>query len=262
MKNILITSLFSMLMFSTMAQIIETPSNSILTVKSGITIPDTSAYRINGAAILKLKSSTNLFLGLNVGNMIAAGQNNVFLGSNSNGTLPTITNSVAIGTNAKVAINDAIILGDTVNTNIKVGIGTAWPKYRLDVKGIVNMRVAFNSPSIKINDRDFLALDSEGKFLVTNFKIKYDDQKDWSDKVFDENYKLMDIVDVMKFAKENKHLPNIPSAKQVVESGVEINQIVSKLLEKIEELTIYNAKQSEEISELKKRMVLWESNKK
>ncbi len=262
MKNILLISMFSMLIFSTMAQIIETPSNSILTVKSGITIPDTSAYRINGAAILRLKNSTSIHVGVNVGNTITTGQNNVLLGNNTNGTLSTITNSVAIGTNAKVAINDAIILGDTVNTNIKVGIGTAWPKYRLDVKGVVNMRVGFNSSSLKINDRDFLALDSEGKFLVTNFKIKYDDQKEWSDKVFEENYKLMDIGEVMKFAKENKRLPNIPSAKEVVESGVEINQIVAKLLEKIEELTIYNANQAEEVKELKKRMVLLESNQK
>jgi hypothetical protein len=254
MKNIILTSLFSMLMFSTMAQIIETPANSILTVKSGITIPDTSAYRINGGAILRLKSSSNLLLGLNVGNTVTTGQNNVFLGSNSNGTLPSITNSVAIGTNAKVAINDAIILGDTINANIKVGIGTASPKYRLDVKGVVNMRVGFNSPSLKINDRDFLALDSEGKFLVSNFKIKYDDQKEWSDKVFESDYKLAPIEEVMKFAKENKRLPNIPSAKEVVENGVEINLIVAKLLEKVEELTIYNAKQAEEIKLLKGKM--------
>ena len=254
MKYFFFFSLLLITVLTSRAQIIETPSNSLLTITSGITIPDTSSYRINGASILKLKNSTNLLLGMNAGNSIVTGQNNIFLGSNSNVTNSAITNSVAIGSNAKVAVNNAIILGDTANTNIRVGIGTAAPAYRLDVKGVINMRIGFNSPSLKINDRDFLALDSEGKFLVSSFKIKYENQSEWSDKVFESNYRLAPIEEVIEFAKKNKRLPDIPSATEVVEKGVEINQIVAKLLEKVEELTIYSAKQSEEIKTLKMRL--------
>ncbi|WP_428657531.1 hypothetical protein [Runella sp.] len=258
MKKLTILPFFLIIIAYAQAQIIETPANSILTVKSGITIPDTSSYRINGSSILKIKNMSNILLGFSSGNTIVTGQNNIFLGSNSNSTASAITNSVAIGTNAKVAINNAIILGDTANAGIKVGIGTAAPAYRLDVKGVVNMRIGFNSPSLKINGRDFLGLDSEGKFLVSNFKIKYDNQNQWSDRVFESGYKLAPIEEVMKFANENKRLPDVPSAKEVVENGVEINMIVAKLLEKVEELTIYSAKQSEEISELKKRLSILE----
>ncbi|WP_147277211.1 hypothetical protein [Runella aurantiaca] len=254
MKFYFFSTLFSLILFSTVAQIIETPANSILTVKSGITIPDTSSYRINGAAILKLKNSSNILLGLNSGNTILTGQNNVLLGSNSNGTTSAITNSVAIGSNAKVAINNAIILGDTANNAIKVGIGTASPAYRLDVKGVVNMRIGLNSPSLKINGRDFLALDSEGSFLVSNFRIKYDHPNQWSDKVFEKSYPLAPIEEVMAFAIKNRHLPNIPSAQEIVDKGIDINTIISKLLEKVEELTIYTAKQNEEMQALRKRL--------
>lgn len=253
MKCLPLFSLFFIAAFTGMAQTIETP-NSILTLKSGITIPDTGSYRINGLPILKVKNTSNVLLGFNSGNAIVTGQNNVFLGSNSNGTTAAITNSVAIGTNAKVAKNNAIILGDTANTSIKVGIGTASPAYPLDVRGVVNMRVGYNSPSLKINDRDFLGLDSEGKFLVSNFKIKYDSPNEWSDKVFEKEYKLTPIEEVMDFAKKNKRLPNLPSAGEVVAQGVEINVVLSKFLEKIEELTIYSAKQNQEIQELRKRL--------
>ncbi|RYX89106.1 hypothetical protein EON78_07355 [bacterium] len=122
------------------------------------------------------------------------------------------------------------------------------------VKGVVNMRIAFNSPSLKVNDRDFLGLDSEGEFLVSNFRIKYNHQLDWSDKVFENTYQLLPIEEVMKFAKENKRLPNIPSAKEVVEKGVEMNTIIAKLLEKIEELTIYTANQATELDNLKRKI--------
>lgn len=254
MKTFTVFLFLAIIVFHAQAQIIETPANSILTVKSGITIPDTGSYRINGLSILKVKNSNNLLLGFNSGNTVVTGQYNVFLGINSNSTASAITNSVAIGTNAKVAINNAIILGDTANSTIKVGIGTASPAYRLDVKGVVNMRIGFNSPSLKINGRDFLGLDSEGNFLVSNFKIRYDSQNQWSDRVFESGYQPAPIEEVIKFANENKRLPDIPSAKEVVENGVEINVIVAKLLEKVEELTIYSAKQSQEISELKKRL--------
>ncbi|RYU95210.1 hypothetical protein [Emticicia agri] len=264
MKNIIVLTLFILSVTNTMAQIIETPANSILAVKSGITIPDTSSYRINGSSILKTKNTSNVILGFNAANTIITGQNNVFLGSNSNGTTSAISNSVAVGVNAKVAINNAIVLGDTANTNIKVGIGTAAPRYPLDVKGVVNMRIGLNSPSLKINDREFLALDADGSFLLSDFRIKYNHEREWSDKVFESNYQLMPIGEVMNFARVHKRLPNVPSAKEVVEKGVEMNTIIAKLLEKVEELTIYTANQAEEISLLKGKLAALEdkSNKK
>ena len=160
--------------------------------------------------------------------------------------------ATAIGYNAKVSVNDALVLGDT--TLVKVGIGMSNPQYRLDVKGVFNMRVAYNAPSMKINDKNFLELDDEGLFVLNEFKIKYDNEGLWSDKVFEKNYPLMSLKEVSNFIDKNQHLPNIASAKEVVDEGVSMNEMVSKLLEKIEELTLYTIQQQKEIDELKENM--------
>ncbi|MCP9747394.1 hypothetical protein [Lacihabitans sp. CS3-21] len=157
----------------------------------------------------------------------------------------------ALGYNAKVSVDDGLVLGDT--TLVKVGIGLSNPRYRLDVKGVFNMRTAYNSPAFKINDRNFLELDEKGLFVLNSFKMKYENENQWSDKVFDKTYKLMSLQEVSKFISENKHLPNVPSAQEVVKNGISIDEMVSKLLEKVEELTLYTIQQQKEIEELKKK---------
>ena len=164
----------------------------------------------------------------------------------------TLQRASAIGYNARVSVNDGLVLGDT--TLVKVGIGLSDPQYRLDVKGVFNIRVAYNAPSIKINDLNFLELDNEGQFVLNEFKIKYDTEDKWSDKVFEKDYPLLSLNEVANFIGIYKHLPNIPSAKEVVEQGISVNEMVSKLLEKVEELTLYTIQQQAEIDNLKKAL--------
>lgn len=206
----------------------------------------------------------NIFLGVSAGYDNKDGSYNTFIGYIANAmgaNAASLQRSAAIGYNARVSINDAIVLGDYENANIKVGIGVHNPQYRLDVKGVINMRVGFNSPSMKINDKDFLALDKEGAYVLSNFKLKYENQNQWSDVVFEKNYQLKPIEEVIEFVKINKHLPNVPSANDIVENGLDVNQILPKFLEKIEELTLYvhqiseeNKKLKQEIGELKKKL--------
>jgi hypothetical protein len=61
----------------------------------------------------------------------------------------------------------------------------------------------------------------------------------WSDFVFDDDYKLMPLHEVEAFIKTNRHLPEIPSAREVEENGVSLGEISASLLQKIEELTLY-----------------------
>lgn len=80
-------------------------------------------------------SNNSVAIGFNAGTDKINGDNNVFLGTNATATLNGINNSAAIGANAKVASSNAFILGDTANTNLKIGIGTANPLQKLHVKG-------------------------------------------------------------------------------------------------------------------------------
>lgn len=89
-----------------------------------------------------------------------------------------------------------------------VGIGTDNPTYKLSVLG-----------NIRSNE------------VVV--------ETGWADYVFDKKYKLPLLSDVEKFIQLNKHLPNIPSAKEVEEKGLHLGDTQKRMMEKIEELTLY-----------------------
>lgn len=73
----------------------------------------------------------------------------------------------------------------------------------------------------------------------------------WSDFVFENGYKLPTLKDVEKHIKEKGHLKDIPSAKEVEKNGIFLGEMDSKLLQKIEELTLYTIQQEKEIKSLK-----------
>lgn len=74
----------------------------------------------------------------------------------------------------------------------------------------------------------------------------------WADYVFDKNYSLRSLEEVEKFIQLNKHLPNIPSQKEIEENGLHLGDIQKAMMEKIEELTLYVIDLKKEIVELKK----------
>jgi hypothetical protein len=90
-----------------------------------------------------------------------------------------------------------------------VGIGTANPQSLLSVKGTIT---------------------AEGVTVTST---------GWSDYVFAPDYRLMPLRDVATFIRENRHLPDIPSEAEVKEKGVSVGDMQSKLLAKVEELTLH-----------------------
>ncbi|PXX94333.1 hypothetical protein DF185_23000, partial [Marinifilum breve] len=60
-----------------------------------------------------------------------------------------------------------------------------------------------------------------------------------------------DLKEVESFIEENKHLPDIPSEKEVLENGIAVGEMNAKLLQKIEELTLYVIEQNKEIKALR-----------
>jgi len=79
-------------------------------------------------------------------------------------------------------------------------------------------------------------------------------KSDWPDFVFYENYNLRSLAEVEDHIKENSHLEGIPSSREIQRGGQNLAEIQSKLLLKIEELTLYLIDQDKEIEQLKKQI--------
>ena len=89
-----------------------------------------------------------------------------------------------------------------------VGIGTINPTYPLTVNGTIRSK----------------------KVIVDT---------GWSDFVFEDDYSLMPLHSLAKFIEKNNHLPEMPTAKEVESNGISLGEMDAKLLQKIEELTLY-----------------------
>jgi hypothetical protein len=76
----------------------------------------------------------------------------------------------------------------------------------------------------------------------------------WSDFVFEDNYQLMPLDKLEKHIKEEKSLPGIPTEEEVLKDGVKVGKMQAKLLEKVEELTLYVIELKKENEKLQKRI--------
>lgn len=73
--------------------------------------------------------------------------------------------------------------------------------------------------------------------------------ENWPDYVFEEDYALPSLSSVKAFITKNGHLPGIPAATEVHDQGVALGDISAKLLQKIEELTLYTLQQEEKLQQ-------------
>ena len=90
-----------------------------------------------------------------------------------------------------------------------------------------------------------------GGIMTEKAKVALKNTNSWADFVFEESYQLNSIAEVKDFIKNNKHLPHVPSAKKVVEDGINIAEMDAILLRQIEELWLHVIKLSEENKALK-----------
>ncbi|KXX71227.1 hypothetical protein [Flammeovirga sp. SJP92] len=119
-----------------------------------------------------------------------------------------------------ISVNqDQIQLAREKNAQVIIGNFTK-PDYRLAVDGSIGAR------SVKV------------------------EMNAWPDYVFAEDYDLKPLSEVEAHIKEHKHLPDVPSAQEVEESGVNLGESDAILLRKIEELTLYTIEQDKKIKEL------------
>ncbi len=78
-----------------------------------------------------------------------------------------------------------------------------------------------------------------GGIVADRINVSVSHPDNWSDRVFMPGYSLRSLAVVEKYIKANKRLPGIPSSMEMVQTGNDLHQTDAKLLEKIEELTLY-----------------------
>lgn len=98
----------------------------------------------------------------------------------------------------------------------------------------------------------------KGKIRAEEVKV----YNTWADYVFAPTYILPSLKEVENYIAKNGHLPNVPSAKEIKEKGLELGEMSKIQQEKIEELTLYMIQQNKEIEELKSQVKLLLATKK
>ncbi|MFK7787183.1 MAG: hypothetical protein AB8B56_18825 [Crocinitomicaceae bacterium] len=149
-----------------------------------------------------------------------------------------IPNSLMIGFNSTVP---TLFVGASsgAGTTGKVGVGTT------------------STPSmIGSADLSEYSLYVAGGLLAEEVRVR----TGWADYVFYDNYQLKPLDEVADYIEENGHLPNVPSAEQVEEEGIELGDITRIQQEKIEELTLYLIELKQEVEALKVQLTNQENN--
>jgi len=77
---------------------------------------------------------------------------------------------------------------------------------------------------------------------------------DWPDYVFRPTYQLPKLSEIESFYKQNQHLPEIPTEKEISEKGADLGEMNKLLLKKVEELTLYLVEQQKQIDALKNKV--------
>lgn len=157
-----------------------------------------------------------------------------------------------------------------INTIGQIGVGTTSinaPTTKLQVSnGDINVNagniVLQNGSDIVVNNGNIVMKNQHG---LTSFKIYQNgyirarqivvDLVTIPDYVFEPTYQLMSLSELEKYISKNKHLPNIPSAKDYEKAGeIDLRELQIKLLEKVEELTLYIIELKKENLEQQKKM--------
>lgn len=130
-----------------------------------------------------------------------------------------------------------------------VGIATNNPKAKFHVDG--SAMVGSGDPALGYK------LSVNGKIICTEARVQLN--ASWPDYVFAKNYNLRSLNDLERYIRQNKHLPNIPSAAAIEkEKGFDLGDMQKRLLEKIEELTLYVIQIKKENENLQKRIEVLE----
>ncbi len=244
------------------------------TVNGRLTINSGSDVGVGQTPALLIGHRTGTHIGID-GNEIGAFYNNsnaVLYLNGSQSTSNTIINGDGTGSVGIRTMTPSATLH--INSNSDVGRGQN-PALRIGLRNGGHIAIDDNEIGAFINNNNAVlylngsqstsntiingdgtggvgigTMNPNGWRLAVNGKIRAKEVKvetGWSDFVFHDNYKLPTLRQVENYIKEKGHLKDIPSAMEVEENGIYLGEMDSKLLQKIEELTLYTIQQEKKI---------------
>jgi hypothetical protein len=179
--------------------------------------PQFALLNLGGESQIWVKATVGADLGIfKVSNFLAG---SLELGSvsdenlNDNGGIVTVYD--------KIRDNAHTYVGNLNVINGNVGIGTDFPNEKLSVNGNIRAR------EIKVESAN------------------------WPDYVFEKDYNLGTLKGLERYIKTNKHLPGMPSAKEVETNGIAVSEMLKLQQKKIEELTLHLIEKDKQLTEQK-----------
>lgn len=212
----------------------------------------------------------NTFIGYGSGANVGAGSNNVIIGNNNGAGINGLNNYIivadgqgnerlkinnngAINTGAGYGLTSQVLVsngeGASPAWKTVAGISSLWSAnangdiYNTSVEGKVGIGITAVPTGYRLG--------VAGGIITEELKLKLQ-SSGWPDYVFADDYQLMSLTEVNGFIKKNKHLPGMAPATEMSKTGIEMEPVTIKLLEKIEELTLYTIELKKELEALKK----------
>ena len=90
--------------------------------------------------------------------------------------------------------------------------------------------------------------------VVESFSANHSKATPWADYVFDRNYQLPSLYSLADYINMNKHLPDMPTTADVQKNGLAVGAMEAKLLEKVEQLTLYTIQLQQQVDSLKTQL--------
>jgi hypothetical protein len=179
-----------------------------------------------------------------------------------------VQGAVGIGTNTPSNTLD-VMGGITIQSNNNINWGGAFGPGIPTITAAVNSGIYFyptgttSGIAVRIHPSGNVGIgvDTPDQKLTVDGTVRCEEVKveliagSGPDYVFESTYNLLPLSEVESYIKANKHLPEVPSAKQMEEEGLNLKEMNLLLLRKVEELTLHLIEQEKKIDELSKRSV-------
>jgi hypothetical protein len=238
--------------------------NGNVGIATGIPVP-LGRLEVKGAGTT---SSTNTFVLRNsIGDTLLRMRDDGRMGINYNGTtygrqmnlggtgINFYTNNEAFFGGAVFPTDTSLVIWSNSNANNYLVLQPSWG----------NTGVGTYTPNAKFHVNGAQLIGSNSSRIATGFALSVDgtimsegntvlNSTSWPDYVFEKDYKLMPLDELEKKIEELNHLPNIPSAEEIQKKGIDLGPMATKLVEKVEELTLYLIQMKKENNELKTRL--------